>query len=167
MNPFKIPYGGCFLRKPKSKREGCAVLRPPEDTTLAQFLAPYRKALRRRAQYQKGGPFAPEPGHWKDVVIKPLIGVLRRHLGCSIAFSGPFGLKSRFYLHACEKGSIQLVWLGPELGIGETDYSKDSGEYPTGSIGFWNGMNFTDLPLPESTTVADLAAMILNGGLSP
>jgi hypothetical protein len=138
--------------------------KPPENLTLEYFLAPYRKAVSLRAQYQKGCPFAPEPGFWKDIVIKPLIVALRRHLHCPIAFSGPCGFKTRFYLHAGDQGSIELVWMGPDLGIGRTDYSKDSGEYPPESIGFWNGLNYPDFPLPETTTVADLAAMIREEG---
>jgi hypothetical protein len=138
--------------------------KPPETLTLEHFLTPYRKTVNLRARYQKGGPFAPEPGYWKDIVIKPLIAALRRHLGCPIAFSGPCGLKSRFYLHVGDKGSIELVWMGPDLGIGRTDYSTDSGEYSPGSIGYWNGLNYPDFPLPETTTVADIAAMILEEG---
>lgn len=159
-NPFEIPFG----KDPQEPEEEGRRSRLTETTysklPLDFFLSPYRKAVRRRELYQKGGPFAPEPGPWKDLAIRPLMRALRRHMGCPITFRGPFGLKCRFYLEARGHGSIELVWMGPALGIGKTDYAKNTREYRPGTIGFWNGLNHPDLPLPSTTTVEQIAGMM-------
>jgi hypothetical protein len=130
-------------------------------TTLAHFLAPYRRAIALRNKHQRGGPFAPEAPPWTEGVIRPLAEAVGRHLGVPVEFRGPFGLKSRFYLGAEGIGAMELVWMGPEAGIGRTDYAKDTGEYRAGSIGFWNGLNHPDTLLPETMTVAELAQLLL------
>ena len=131
------------------------------EKTLKEFLAPYRIAL----QNQGGqGLYARAPVSWIERVALPLAKALSRHLKCRVEFRGPFGLKSRFTLDAPGRNGVALVWMGPEHGIGKTDYSDDRKEYPPGTIGFWNGLNYPDVPLPEMMTVADLAAMILSNG---
>ncbi len=129
--------------------------------TLAHFLAPYRRAIALRNKYQRGGSFAPEAPPWTEGVVRPLAEAVGWHLGVPVEFRGPFGLKSRFYLAAEGIGAIELVWMGPDAGIGRTDYAKDTGEYRAGSIGFWNGLNHPDALLPETMTVAELAQLLL------
>jgi hypothetical protein len=131
------------------------------EKTLGEFLAPYRRAL----QGQGGQSlYARCTVSWIERVALPLASALSRYLTCSVEFRGPFGLKSRFSLDAPGRNGVELVWMGPEHGIGRTDYSDDRKEYPPGTIGFWNGLNYPDFPLPETMTVADLAAMILSNG---
>ena len=125
--------------------------------TLAEFLAPYREAAG-----QRKGLYDRNPVFWAEMVAIPLAEAIGKFLDCEVEFRGPFGLKCRFNLETEGRNGVELVWMGAEQGIGKTDYTQATEEYPEGSIGYWNGLNYPDIPLPESTTVAEFADMVLN-----
>ena len=132
---------------------------PLGSKTLGEFLAPYREAAgKRHSLYDRN------PVFWTEMVAIPLAKALGKYIQAKVEFRGPFGLKCRFSLETEGRNGVELIWMGAEQGIGQTDYSQSTHEYPMGSIGYWNGFNYPDIPLPERTTVADLADMILHGG---
>ena len=110
---------------------------------------------------------------WTETILKPIAEALTREYFPNRTFDilGPFGLCSRASIHFYKKGIPEAeLWDDPNnclsitfepialqdgvLGI--VDYSTKTADYPLGSIGEVNGMNYSSIPLSKNFTLAEL-----------
>jgi hypothetical protein len=129
----------------------------------------WRKA---RIEYEE----ARQP-NWVEDLVRPLAKeIIKEFPGYHFRLSGPSGLGARVWMRVNEKYKEGLVAMlafapgtrpaeaeglpsGPYIGkVCLVDYSRDTGEYAVGTVGYQNGFNYPEIPLPDS--IEDLVAMI-------
>ena len=103
---------------------------------------------------------------WVTMVIRPLVAELQNVFPNAIFEIGrPSGLAGAVTITMSRKGVNQLgklkgldcknITLIPtdDEGLFVRDYSRDTGEYPVGSIGYLNGMNFSTVQVPADKPI--------------
>ena len=124
------------------------------EKTISKVRASFRRERHpsNRRHYQR-------PISWVEKVVRPISTALARHLRCDVYFEGPLGMKTRFDLHVPGKDGLDLVWIRSTQKVKGKGYKK----LPLGTIIFWDWPSGLAIPLLESTTIAQLAAVILKG----
>lgn len=104
---------------------------------------------------------------WIDLVVKPIAKELERQLpGYNSAILGPLGVGARVSIHLYKIGvpekskfdgdNCKSITFEPAWGqdtIRVVDYSINTGEYSSGTIGEMNGFNHPTLAIPEGEGV--------------
>ena len=115
---------------------------------------------------------------WIETIIEPIAKELIRHFPRRhYDVLGPLGLCARTSIHfykngvpdnkKCEGDNCLSITFTPD-GLHEecqttlsvTDYSKNTGRYPVGSIGEINGMNYPRIPIDDNLEVEELLKYI-------
>jgi hypothetical protein len=111
----------------------------------------------------------------KDDLVEPLAKALSKLLPETEGYDviGPVGVQQAITISFVEKGasaeerltgqkcrSITLVTKMDNGGIGVRDYSKDSGKFKPGSIGYASGLNHPVVEVPSDAGIRFLADLI-------
>lgn len=128
-----------------------------KPATIKSVMRSYRLRIRHDERVRDGRLYPAGEYHpnWIVEVAQRMAKHLTKELKKEVSFSGPAGLMCRFWLEA-QDDSLELCFLGPEAGIGRTDWTKKTRNYAEGSIGEMNGMNFETTPLSEDVPLVDL-----------
>lgn len=88
-------------------------------------------------------------------------GVAQRMPGHAVHLMGPHGIDCLLSIHVrVGHASLASLTFRPDYqgGYRMVDYSRNTGEFPSGSVGARAGANHPDVPMPE--TVEELAGML-------
>lgn len=116
----------------------------------------------RQAWNRHDGKGGGTPPHWKDILVKPLVEALVKAGGYDRYEIGtPAGISATLYIDLYKGGEkfYFAVRPGHDLNAGHlnvVDFSRNTGEFKTNTIGELNGLNFPEVPITAETTADDL-----------
>lgn len=132
---------------------------------------PYRKAELEVIEIlkQKGISY---PITLEALVYEPIAKEVARAIEADkYEISGPFGISAKsnitWYINNNENPKVLEITFVPEPSneggakLSMVDYSVNTGEYPPGTVGFYNGLNFGSTEIPDDTPINKITPILI------